>query len=140
MTNRDNAKRETEMTRSTTTWLVMVTMTCLAMPALAGTDKTCLTGTDPAVRNDAAQIAAVEAAIDEVCPCVSDDTGHRAMHRDYLRCAAARVKAAVKVGTPHAFYASGPTPVRWLQMAAPQPRPAGAEPDTFFLKDRAVPT
>ena len=47
--------------------------------------------------------------------------------------------AAVKVGTPHAWRAVGSPPVRWLQMAAPQPKPAGAERDTFFLKDRAVP-
>ena len=45
--------------------------------------------------------------------------------------------AAVKVGTPHAWRA-GDAPVRWLQMAAPQPKPPGAERDTFFPKDRAV--
>lgn len=39
---------------------------------------------------------------------------------------------AVKVGTPHAWDALD-EPVRWLQMAAPQPKPAGAERDTFFL-------
>lgn len=44
-----------------------------------------------------------------------------------------------KVGTPHAWSGAGPVPVRWLQMAAPQPKPAGAERDTFFLKDRVVP-
>jgi quercetin dioxygenase-like cupin family protein len=43
-----------------------------------------------------------------------------------------------KVGTPHAWRASGSEPVRWLQMAAPQPKPPGAERDTFFLKDRTV--
>ena len=43
--------------------------------------------------------------------------------------------AAVKVGTPHAWRAVGAAPVRWLQMAAPQPKPPGAERDTFFLKD-----
>jgi quercetin dioxygenase-like cupin family protein len=48
--------------------------------------------------------------------------------------------AAVKVGAPHGWSAAGNVPVRWLQMAAPQPRPAGSEPDTFFLKDRAVAT
>ncbi|MGH9202753.1 MAG: cupin domain-containing protein, partial [Vicinamibacterales bacterium] len=48
--------------------------------------------------------------------------------------------AAVKVGTPHAWRAVGATPVRWLQMAAPQPKPPGAERDTFFPKDRIVPT
>jgi quercetin dioxygenase-like cupin family protein len=45
--------------------------------------------------------------------------------------------AAIKVGTPHAVRA-GDAPVRWLQMAAPQPKPAGAERDTFFLKDASV--
>jgi quercetin dioxygenase-like cupin family protein len=47
--------------------------------------------------------------------------------------------AVVKVGTPHAWRAVGSTPVRWLQMAAPQPKPVGAERDTFFLKDRSIP-
>jgi quercetin dioxygenase-like cupin family protein len=47
--------------------------------------------------------------------------------------------AAVKVGTPHAWRAVGAAPVRWLRMAAPQPKPAGAERDTFFLRDRSIP-
>jgi len=47
--------------------------------------------------------------------------------------------AAIKVGTPHGLRAGG-APVRWLQMAAPQPKPAGAERDTFFLKDSSIPT
>jgi len=46
--------------------------------------------------------------------------------------------AAVKVGTPHAWRAMGASPVRWLQMAAPQPKPVGAERDTFFLKDKSI--
>jgi quercetin dioxygenase-like cupin family protein len=41
---------------------------------------------------------------------------------------------ALKVGTPHAWRAAGSSPVRWLQMAAPQPKPPGAERDTFFLR------
>jgi len=45
--------------------------------------------------------------------------------------------AAIKVGTPHAWRA-GAAPVRWLQMAAPQPKPVGAERDTFFLKNRSI--
>src|SRR5688500_5721339 len=45
--------------------------------------------------------------------------------------------AAIKVGTLHAWRA-GTAAVRWLQMAAPQPKPPGAERDTFFLKDRAI--
>ena len=45
----------------------------------------------------------------------------------------------LKVGTAHAWYANSVAPVRWLQMASPQPKPAGAERDTFFLRDRARP-
>jgi quercetin dioxygenase-like cupin family protein len=45
--------------------------------------------------------------------------------------------AAIKVGTPHAWRA-GDAAVRWLQMTAPQPKPPGAERDTFFPKDRAI--
>jgi quercetin dioxygenase-like cupin family protein len=48
--------------------------------------------------------------------------------------------AAVKVGTPHAWRTAGNAPVRWLQMAAPQPKPPGAERDTFFPKDRTIPS
>jgi quercetin dioxygenase-like cupin family protein len=44
-----------------------------------------------------------------------------------------------KVGTSHAWRTAGSAPVRWLQMAAPQPKPAGAERDTFFPKDVSVP-
>ena len=46
---------------------------------------------------------------------------------------------AAKVGTPHAWRAGDGGEVRWLQMAAPQPKAPGAERDTFFLKDRTVP-
>ena len=48
--------------------------------------------------------------------------------------------AVAKVGTPHAWYNPGRQPARTLTMSAPQPKPAGAERDTFFLKDRTVPT
>jgi quercetin dioxygenase-like cupin family protein len=46
---------------------------------------------------------------------------------------------ALKVGTPHSWRQAGNERVRWLQMAAPQPKPAGKERDTFFLKDRSIP-
>jgi quercetin dioxygenase-like cupin family protein len=46
---------------------------------------------------------------------------------------------AIKVGTVHAWRTAGTAPVRWLQMAAPQPKPPGKERDTFFLKDASVP-
>src|SRR5947207_5487134 len=47
---------------------------------------------------------------------------------------------ALKVGTVHAWRAVDRTPVRWLQMAAPQPKPAGRERDTFFRKNASAPT
>ena len=42
--------------------------------------------------------------------------------------------AVIKVGTPHAWRNTGSAPVRWLRMAAPQPKPEGKERDTFFYK------
>jgi quercetin dioxygenase-like cupin family protein len=45
-----------------------------------------------------------------------------------------------KVGALHAWRNTGATPVRWLQMAAPQPKPMGRERDTFFAKDTGIPT
>lgn len=41
---------------------------------------------------------------------------------------------AFKVGTMHAWRNAGHGPVRWLQVAAPQPKPFGVERDTFFAK------
>jgi quercetin dioxygenase-like cupin family protein len=46
---------------------------------------------------------------------------------------------ALKVGTPHGWRAADGSAVRWLQMAAPQPKPPGAERDTFFPRDRSMP-
>jgi quercetin dioxygenase-like cupin family protein len=45
---------------------------------------------------------------------------------------------AFKVATPHAWRAAGDTPARWLQMSAPQPKPPGAERDTFFPRSAAA--
>ena len=46
---------------------------------------------------------------------------------------------AVKVGSVHAWRTAGPGSVRWLQMAAPQPKPAGRERDTFFSTGAPIP-
>ena len=56
---------------------------------------------------------------------------HRLRQGDY---------GTAKVGTPHSWRTVGTAPVRWLQMASPQPKPIGAERDTFFPKDRTVPS
>ena len=44
-----------------------------------------------------------------------------------------------KVGTTHSWRNAGSAPVRWLEMAAPQPKPPGAERDTFWIKDGMAP-
>jgi len=46
----------------------------------------------------------------------------------------------IKVGTLHAWRNNGSAPVRWLQMAAPQPKPPGEERDTFFKKGGVSPS
>jgi len=46
----------------------------------------------------------------------------------------------VKVGKLHAWRNTGKTPVRWLQMNAPQPKPTGKERDTFFQKGATAPS
>ncbi len=38
----------------------------------------------------------------------------------------------IPTGTPHSWRNAGSTPVRWLEMQAPQPRPADYGSDTFF--------
>lgn len=45
----------------------------------------------------------------------------------------------VKVGMLHAWRNAGAAPVRWFQMAAPQPKPSGRERDTFFQKGGVAP-
>src|SRR5438552_2893924 len=44
-----------------------------------------------------------------------------------------------KVGTLHSWRNTSKMPVRWLQMNAPQPKPAGKERDTFFQKSGTAP-
>jgi quercetin dioxygenase-like cupin family protein len=46
----------------------------------------------------------------------------------------------VRVGEPHAIRAAGSGRVRWMQMNAPQPKWGGGPRDTFFPKDRTVPS
>jgi quercetin dioxygenase-like cupin family protein len=45
---------------------------------------------------------------------------------------------AFKVGTVHGWSNEGQGPVRWLQVAAPQPKPEGAERDTFFPRQEKI--
>lgn len=61
-------------------------------------DKTCLTGNDPAVAADSAQIAALEANIAAACPCATFDGSDGKERRDYLRCVVPLIKTAVENG------------------------------------------
>jgi mannose-6-phosphate isomerase-like protein (cupin superfamily) len=47
---------------------------------------------------------------------------------------------AIKVGQSHAWRNIGSEPVRWFQMAAPQPKPGGSWQDTYFLPEGEAPT
>jgi quercetin dioxygenase-like cupin family protein len=45
----------------------------------------------------------------------------------------------VNVGAGHSWHNIGHQPVRWLEMASPQPKPPGAERDTFWVRDGVTP-
>jgi len=64
----------------------MVLLSPLSAGALL--TKTCLTGTDPAVAADAAQIGAVRSLIDDVCICARFDGTKGKTHSNYVSCAA----------------------------------------------------
>jgi polyhydroxybutyrate depolymerase len=63
--------------------------------------KTCLTGTDPSVAADFAQISRVRDLVDAACVCSSFDGSPGKTHGDYVRCASPIIKAqaAVPPGT-----------------------------------------
>jgi quercetin dioxygenase-like cupin family protein len=60
-----------------------------------------------------------------------DDHAHQLSSGDF---------GAFKVGTRHAWRNTSDAPLRWLGMAAPQPKPQGKERDTFFPKNVPIPT
>src|SRR5208337_4999737 len=45
----------------------------------------------------------------------------------------------IPTGLPHAWRNNGGTPARWLEMQAPQPRPADYGKDTFFTTEAPAP-
>jgi mannose-6-phosphate isomerase-like protein (cupin superfamily) len=47
--------------------------------------------------------------------------------------------ALIPYGTVQAFRNRGSTPVRWIEMQAPQPKPAGGWQDMYFVEDFAWP-
>src|SRR5262249_52514704 len=65
--------------------------------SLATVTKTCLTGTDPAVTADFAQISAVRELVDAACVCSSFDGSAGKTHHDYVACANAIIKAQAAI-------------------------------------------
>ncbi len=53
--------------------VVLVGLVSMPRSAVAASATVCLTGSDPAVAADAGQIAALEASIEDTCPCISFD-------------------------------------------------------------------
>lgn len=70
---------------------------CGRSPAWAG-KLTCLTGTDPAVAVDAAQIAAMRAQVEAVCPCADYDGSPGKTHGPYMSCVGASISDGVASG------------------------------------------
>ncbi len=72
---------------------VLLTMALLPAASWAKTTKTCLTGTDPSVLGDAAQITAVRGLVELGCPCANFDGSIGKTHKKYVGCAAAIITA-----------------------------------------------
>lgn len=79
--------------------LALVALLPLLATPLWGAAKSCLTGTDSSVANDAAQIAGVRMLIDAGCTCGGFDGNAGKTHRDYLACAKAIIDAQVTAGS-----------------------------------------
>jgi len=79
--------------------IAIIVLMLLHGPALAkAATKTCLTGTDPSVANDLAEIAAVRAAIDATCPCSSYDGSVGHTHTNYVGCATQTIHVQIAAG------------------------------------------
>lgn len=87
----------THITRTLAALLLVLAV--LAPGAAWAGKKTCLTGTDPEVAGDAAQIVAVRAAVDADCPCaLYDGSSKNLTHAKYVGCVAARIGTEAAMG------------------------------------------
>jgi len=84
------------MTRFGIAALLAVAMTPLSSGAVMAPLK-CLTGTDPVVAGDAAQISTIRSLIDSTCPCASFDGSKGKTHRAYVACAVQVIKTQAAV-------------------------------------------
>ena len=78
---------------------LLLVLAVLAPGAAWAGRKTCLTGTDPEVAGDAAQILAVRAVVDADCPCAAyDGSSKNLTHAKYVGCVAARIGTEAAMG------------------------------------------
>jgi hypothetical protein len=78
---------------------VTIALVCaLLAPPVGFASQTCLTGSDPAVLDDAPQLAVVRDAVDATCPCASYDGTAANTNKDYVKCAKGVINAAVAAG------------------------------------------
>jgi Glycosyl hydrolase family 10/Carbohydrate binding domain len=78
--------------------LVALVMQLAAVSAAHAGKLTCLTGTDPSVANDLAQIVAVRAAVEAACRCVDYDGSPGKTHARYTACAGSSINSEVAAG------------------------------------------
>lgn len=78
-----------------TAWLTcaMTAVVASSATAYAAGSTTCLTGNDPSVSNDAAQIAAVRLLIEQACVCANFDGSKGKTHGNYIQCTIAIINA-----------------------------------------------
>jgi hypothetical protein len=79
--------------------VALLVLAAIAPGAAWAGKKTCLTGTDPEVAGDAAQILDVRAAVDAACPCDAYDNSTKDLsHAKYVGCVAAQIKTEAALG------------------------------------------
>jgi hypothetical protein len=79
--------------------VALAAVAVLVAPTVSWAAKlTCLTGTDPSVTNDLAQIAAVRRLIDGACVCASFDGSPSKTHAKYVSCASGVISSQVSAG------------------------------------------
>ncbi len=77
---------------------MLVLLLAVAAPAWSRDEDACLTGSDPSVGEDAAQIAMLRSRVDLACPCASFDGSRGKARRDYTRCIKGVTDAAIESG------------------------------------------
>jgi hypothetical protein len=79
--------------------LTLLTLLLLAPSTTWAAKLTCLTGTDPSVTYNAANISALRQTIETQCVCAQFDGGGSRRHGNYVRCVTTQITLATIAGT-----------------------------------------